>query len=381
MIHPRLACTLVLLLIFLGTITTKTQAQSLSGVVIEDAVNKLLDPLDGPSRPAPKLKVDGEFQSAPTLFRQGKFAEAERQFAWIAEVRKGTTWGERSQYYLAECHYQQKKYIEALESLERLYRDYPATDYCDQLIRREYEIAQHCITWTKPAVLTAKQPALARDALEGPRPASTEKLALRALEDVRQHAPSSPLAAEASIKVAEYYMAKGDYAFTATPCYDKFSLPQNTGKSPLCPRARMGAIESRVRVFLFTHRDSAGMTLARELAKLFLILDAAPGSCSFVDLSMACRTADLLNFPTFPDLHSAREDHRMRNWGFIGARQNGIRPDPCKHAPRRDLSGRCHLRKRSLARGPAAPWLARQALPYSNPTSRWSSTAMCWSWR
>jgi TolA-binding protein len=270
MIHPRLASTLALQLIFLGTITTKTHAQSLSDVVIEDAVNKLLDPLGGPSQPAPKLKVDGEFQSAPTLFRQGKFADAERQFAWIAEVRKGTTWGERSQYYLAECQYLQKKYVEALGSLERLHRDYPGTDYCDQLIRREYEIAEHWITWTKPAVLTEKKLPLPLppQAGEAPHAAGTEKLALRALEDVRHQFPSSPLAAEASIKVAEYYMAKGGYA-SAAMYYDV--VIAEYPKSPLCPRARRGAIEARVQSYLLNHRDTAGMRLARELAKLFLM--------------------------------------------------------------------------------------------------------------
>ncbi len=240
-IRPVLARTFAVLLIFLGTISTKTQAQPPSGVVVEAAANKLLDPLGGPTHPAPELKIDVQFQSAPTLFRQGKFAEAERQFAWIAQVRKGTTWGERSQYYLAECQYRQKKYVEALASLERLQLEYPATDYCNQLIRREYEIAQHSITWTKPAVLTGRNSPLPPNVDGGQRVASAEKLALRALENVRHHAPSSSLAAEASIKVAEYYMAKGDYA-SAAIYYDLFIAEYR--KSPLCPRA--GSARSRL---------------------------------------------------------------------------------------------------------------------------------------
>ncbi len=192
-----------------------------------------------PSEPTcAKLGVDGQFQSAPTLFREGKYAEAERQFAWIAQVRPGTTWGERSQYYLAECQYQQKKYLDALESLERLHLDYPATDYCDQLVRREYEIAQHWITWSKPAMLTGKKAVLRPDVHDAPRPANTEKLALRALEDVRRQQPHSQLAEEASIKVAEYYMARGDFD-SAAAYYDQFIVEYR--KSPLCPRARLGA--------------------------------------------------------------------------------------------------------------------------------------------
>ena len=39
MFHPRLAYTLALSLIFLGTITTRTQAQPPPGVIAEDAAN------------------------------------------------------------------------------------------------------------------------------------------------------------------------------------------------------------------------------------------------------------------------------------------------------------------------------------------------------
>jgi outer membrane protein assembly factor BamD (BamD/ComL family) len=267
MIHPKLAYTLALPLIFLGTNATKTRAQSPSGVVAEDAVNKLQDPLGGPTQPAPTLKPDGQFQSAPTLFRQGKFAEAERQFAWIAQVRKGTTWGERSQYYLAECQYLQKKYVEALESLERLHFDYPATDYCDQLIRREYEIAQRWITWTKPAVLTRKKPLLHRDVGEGPPIFNTDKLTLRALAAVRQNNPSGPLADDAAIQIADYHMANADYDAAAAH-YDQFIAEYR--KSRYCPRARLAAIEARLRIYLLRHRDAPAMRLARELSKPLL---------------------------------------------------------------------------------------------------------------
>jgi outer membrane protein assembly factor BamD len=104
-----------------------------------------------------RLPVDGEFQSAPKLFRMGKFAEAERQLAWIAQVRRGTTWGERAQYYLAESQYQQKKYVQALESFERLYADYPATDYIRELVDREYEIAQLWLAQSDPQALAEKK--------------------------------------------------------------------------------------------------------------------------------------------------------------------------------------------------------------------------------
>ena len=70
-------------------------------------------------------KADAEFQAALKLFQQGKFAEAEKEFAKIAKNRKGTPWGENAQYYLAETQYQRKKYVDAHDSFEKLARRLP----------------------------------------------------------------------------------------------------------------------------------------------------------------------------------------------------------------------------------------------------------------
>ena len=94
------------------------------------------------AKPAPDPAADAEFQAALKLFQQGKFEEAEKQFAKIAKNRKETTWGENAQFYLAECQFQRKKYVNAHDSYEKLHADYPATEYLDKLTQREYEIAQ-----------------------------------------------------------------------------------------------------------------------------------------------------------------------------------------------------------------------------------------------
>ena len=86
--------------------------------------------------------AEAEFNAAQTLFQQGKLAEAEKEFARIAKKRKGTPVGEDCQYYLAETQFQRQNYVEAHDSFELLHKDYPATDYIDKLVSREYEIAQ-----------------------------------------------------------------------------------------------------------------------------------------------------------------------------------------------------------------------------------------------
>jgi tetratricopeptide (TPR) repeat protein len=259
----RMACTITKLVIC-GTIAVSIQAQSSFADAPAGAMKKSQDAQTGSIHGAPKFPIAGEFQSAPALFRQGKFAEAERQFAWIAQVRKGTTWGERSQYYVAECQYQQKKYIAALASWDRLLIDYPATNYRDQVIRREYEIAQLWITWDKPAFLPRKKAFLLPLFEIAPLRINTDQLAFWALCAIRQADPAGPLADRAHIKIAGYYMMQCDYD-SAAAYYDLFLAEYP--RSPLCPRARLGALEARLRIYLLNHHDAAGLKMARELAQ------------------------------------------------------------------------------------------------------------------
>jgi TolA-binding protein len=258
-----LARTFALSLICFGTLTVYTRAQPASGAVADDAVKQSQAPIGQPIERAPEPALAGAFQSAHALFREGKFAAAERQFAWIAEVRTGTTWGERSQYYLAECQYQQKNYTDALASWERLHTDYPATSYRDQIVRREYQLAQVWITWGKPVILNKKKAFVFARFHQGPPNDSTAKLALRALDAVRQTDPSGPLAADATIKIADYYMTQGDYD-AAAAYYNQLLVEYPT--SPFCPHARLRGVEARLRFYLLNHRDAAGLAVARGLA-------------------------------------------------------------------------------------------------------------------
>ena len=89
-------------------------------------------------KPKANPEADKELDDALKLFQQGKLAEAETAFGKIAKKRKGTHWGEKSQYYVAESQYQQKKYVKANDSFERLYADYPGTEFLDKLVSREY---------------------------------------------------------------------------------------------------------------------------------------------------------------------------------------------------------------------------------------------------
>src|SRR5262249_60388492 len=73
------------------------------------------------AKPAPDPVADAELDAAMKLFQQAKFEEAETSFAKIAKDRKGTTWGENAQYYLAESQFQRKRNVTAHDRHEKLY--------------------------------------------------------------------------------------------------------------------------------------------------------------------------------------------------------------------------------------------------------------------
>jgi RNA polymerase sigma-70 factor (ECF subfamily) len=166
------------------------------GIAGDDEPEKRRDPVE--------LGFDAGFKGAFRLIRLGRFSEAERQFAWIAKVHRQTTWGERSQFYLAESQYQQKKYVAAHDSYETLHVDYPATQYKDKLTRREYEIAQIWLAQVDP-----KEPAEKRlpwsATLSGQVPfIDFGGSALRVLQHVRNIDPDGPFAEAAAIQIADY---------------------------------------------------------------------------------------------------------------------------------------------------------------------------------
>jgi TolA-binding protein len=217
------------------------------------------------AKPVPNPEADAEFQAALKLFQQGKLAEAEKQFAKIAKKRKGTTWGENSQYYLAECQFQRKKYVDAHESFERLHADYSGTtDYLEKLTKREYEIAHIWFAQTDPKTPPEQRiPWYGR--FDGTRPIiDTEGSALKALEHVRQNAPDGPLADDAGIEIADYYMNHNDFE-SAALYYDQFIA--NYRKSPYLQRAQLAAIEARMKGYLGPEYDASGLEKARDLVR------------------------------------------------------------------------------------------------------------------
>src|SRR5262249_25319 len=187
--------------------------------------------------------ADAEFNAAHTLFEQGKLAEAEKEFARIAKHRKGTPVGEDSQFYLAEARFQRQKYVDAHDSYEILKKDYPATEHMDKLVRREYEIAHIWFAQSDPKTPKEKLiPWYGR--FDGRLPLiDAQGSALKALEHVRQNDPLGPLADDATMGIAQYYMTHNDFE-SASIYLEQFMSDHH--KSPLVRDAQLAAIDSRI---------------------------------------------------------------------------------------------------------------------------------------
>lgn len=215
-------------------------------------------------RPEENPEAQKELDDALELFQRGDLARAESALAKIAKNRKETPWGEKAQFYLAETQYQRKKYINAHESFEKLVADYPGTQYLDKLVSREYALARLWLSQNAPDLKDEdKLPWYSR--FTGGLPMiDTQGQGLKALEHVRHHDPTGPLADDAVMQIADYHMGTGDYE-SAAIYYDQ--LITDHPKSPFLQKAQLAAIDARMKGYLGPEYDGSGLEQARELVK------------------------------------------------------------------------------------------------------------------
>ncbi|MGE3818475.1 MAG: outer membrane protein assembly factor BamD [Isosphaeraceae bacterium] len=217
-----------------------------------------------PMKGAANPEADAEFQAAQSLFQRGDLAAAETAFSRLATKRKGTSWGEKGQFHLAETQFQRRKFVAAHESFEKLMADYPGTEFNDKLVQREFEIANLWLAQSDPkAPAELKLPWYAPFTGEAPL-IDFQGHAIRALDHVRHHNPTGPLADDAVMKVADVYMANQDYE-SAALYYDQ--LISDHAKSPFLQRAQLAAIDARMKGYLGPEYDGTGLEKARELVK------------------------------------------------------------------------------------------------------------------
>ncbi|WP_337174423.1 tetratricopeptide repeat protein [Paludisphaera sp.] len=203
-----------------------------------------------------------ELDAAFAHYEEGRLSQAESAFSRIARARKGTAYAEKALFYLAETQFRRKKYVAAHETYDRLFAEHPGTLHLDELVSREYEIAQIWLAQSDPEAkpdqklpwythFTGEQPVL-----------DASGMALKALEHVRHRRSDGPLADDALMHIADFHMKSADYE-SAALYYDE--MIEGHPKSPFAYRAYQGAIDARMKAYLGPDYDGEGLEQARDL--------------------------------------------------------------------------------------------------------------------
>ena len=212
------------------------------------------------TKSAPDPTSEAEYLAAKKLFDAGNYAGALNLLTPLAkrEVKKGSPWGEKAQFWKAECQFRLQKYVDAHDSYEILIKKYPGTEYVEKLVAREYEIAQLWLAHEDPKA----KPMDWTSHFDGRQPlVDVGSFAVKALDHVRLHDPQGPLADDAALRTADHYHTVGDYE-TAAVFYDQ--LLAEHPKSPYRERAQLSSIDAKMKGYIGPEYDITGLEQARD---------------------------------------------------------------------------------------------------------------------
>jgi outer membrane protein assembly factor BamD (BamD/ComL family) len=183
------------------------------------------------------------YHKGEELMKQKKYKEAQEVF-WkeVAEKYKDYPIREDAVFLSGECYYFQKLYADAEDQYSLVVKEYTATKHLDDISRRKFEIARIWLGFSPhdTGIITASQiqPVNFDDPSSTPAPKldykeptgitytvpilpnftdktrpwfDTQGRALDALKSIWLNDPTGPLADDALMLSASYYLRKGDY--------------------------------------------------------------------------------------------------------------------------------------------------------------------------
>lgn len=203
---------------------------------IKNVIGKMAGQVSQPRNPDGSLKpLEGqaEFDKVRELVDNQKYAEAEAGFAALAKKYKDKPIEEDCMFYVAECQFLQKHYAAAQDSIDELLNKYTGSRYIEKSTQRLFAIANIWLNAPKPAAeveLAAYQKGELKKDLPSPdkqEPASTRVLpnffdssrpifdtsgnALKALKTIWLKDPTGPLADDALMMTATYFLRQKDF--------------------------------------------------------------------------------------------------------------------------------------------------------------------------
>lgn len=163
------------------------------------------------------------------------FGQAARTYKSIAKKYPDTSIGEEAWFRMGECYFAMKEYPKAQDAYDKLFADYPSTKYVSDASERMFEIAKIWLEVSDPVAKsairtvsdengTAAEPApeqnsspsarygLIPNFFDPTRPVlDTRGRARNALRSIWLNDPTGPLADDALMLTASYYLQKGNF--------------------------------------------------------------------------------------------------------------------------------------------------------------------------
>ncbi len=184
------------------------------------------------------LEGTPEFDEGKAWFDQGDYSSAEKRFKQLTKAYKDTPIEEDSLFMIGECQFATGRYAKAQDSYGRLLKKYPHPRDLDTTSKRLFAIAKHwlefpdvvnssevqTVSWDDPK--STPPPATPHPSSNDPsrlipifpnlwdrsRPVfDTDGRALEALRAIWMNDPTGPLADDAVMLTASYYLRKGDF--------------------------------------------------------------------------------------------------------------------------------------------------------------------------
>lgn len=176
-----------------------------------------------------------QVEAARKQFDEGKYAAALKNYKAIANKYEESAIGEEAWFRIGECHYAMKQYPHAQDAYDKLFADYPSTKYVSDASQRLFSIASIWLEISEPAsksqIKTVSQqvkvdnPAKTNASSSAPsvrfglipnffdetRPfLDTRGRARKALKSVWLNDPTGPIADDALMLTATYYLRQGN---------------------------------------------------------------------------------------------------------------------------------------------------------------------------
>ncbi len=173
--------------------------------------------------------------AARKLFDEKKYAEALTRYKAIAKKYPESSAGEEAWFRIGECHFAMGEFPAAQDAYDKLFVDYPSTKYVADSSRRLFTIARTWLEITDPAGQSQIKTVSQENEIEGPKPESsasdpsvkyglipnfldksrpvfdTKGRARNALKSIWLNDPTGPLADDALMLTASYYMRRENY--------------------------------------------------------------------------------------------------------------------------------------------------------------------------